>query len=57
MMVRHARDQSGGELSYLLSPALLAEYSAVLSRPKLLKLHGLPPEDIDRILKKNVLTG
>jgi hypothetical protein len=56
-MVRHARDQSGGELSYLLSPALLAEYSAVLSRPKLLKLHGLPPEDIDRILKKNVLTG
>ena len=39
-----------GRLLYLLSPALLAEYRAVLLRPKLLPLHNLSVEEIDSIL-------
>jgi uncharacterized protein len=39
-----------GSLPYLLSPALLAEYRAVLLRPKLLHLHGLTGNQIDTIL-------
>lgn len=40
----------GGGLVYLLSQELLNEYSTVLRRPKLLRLHGLSGEDIDRLL-------
>lgn len=40
----------GGGLVYLLSQELLNEYSTVLRRPKLLRLHGLGGEDIDRLL-------
>lgn len=35
---------------FVLSPALLAEYRAVLMQPKLAKLHGLAAEPIDTVL-------
>jgi predicted nucleic acid-binding protein len=35
---------------FVLSLALLAEYRAALMRPKLAKLHGLAPEQIDTVL-------
>lgn len=35
---------------FVLSPALLAEYRAMLMRPKLAKLHGLAAEQIDTVL-------
>ncbi len=40
----------GGGLVYLLSQELLNEYSTVLRRPNLMRLHGLSGEDIDRLL-------
>ncbi|MDE0680453.1 MAG: putative toxin-antitoxin system toxin component, PIN family [Gammaproteobacteria bacterium] len=40
----------GSGLVYLLSQKLLNEYSTVLRRPKLLRMHGLSSEDIDRLL-------
>ena len=39
-----------GTLVYLLSPALLDEYRAVLLRPKLAKLHELDEQQVDHIL-------
>jgi putative PIN family toxin of toxin-antitoxin system len=39
-----------GRLLYLLSPALLREYRQVLLRPKLMRLHGLNEDEIDRLL-------
>jgi putative PIN family toxin of toxin-antitoxin system len=39
-----------GKLIYLLSPALLDEYRAVLSRPALAKLHALSEAGIDQLL-------
>ena len=39
-----------GELPFLLSTALLAEYRAVLLRTKVRSLHGLSEEDIDSLL-------
>jgi putative PIN family toxin of toxin-antitoxin system len=39
-----------GTLVLLLSPALLDEYRLVLSRPKLVKLHGLTETQIDQLL-------
>jgi putative PIN family toxin of toxin-antitoxin system len=39
-----------GTLVFLLSPALLDEYRLVLSRPKLVKLHGLTEAQIDQLL-------
>jgi predicted nucleic acid-binding protein len=35
---------------FVVSEALLAEYHAVLARPKLRKLHGLTATDIDTLL-------
>jgi uncharacterized protein len=35
---------------FVVSQALLAEYRAVLARPKLLKLHGLSEAEIDVVL-------
>ncbi len=35
---------------FVVSQALLAEYHAVLTRPKLLRLHGLPVDDVETIL-------
>lgn len=40
----------GAAFPFVLSPALLAEYRAVLLRPKLAKLHGLVTEQIDGVL-------
>lgn len=39
-----------GTLVFLLSPALLDEYRSVLSRSKLVKLHGLTEAQIDQLL-------
>jgi putative PIN family toxin of toxin-antitoxin system len=39
-----------GSFLFLLSPALLAEYRAVLIRPRLMDLHGLTEADIDEVL-------
>lgn len=39
-----------GRLLFLLSPALLREYRQVLLRPKLVRLHGLSENEIDRLL-------
>jgi uncharacterized protein len=35
---------------YLMSPALLQEYRAVLLRPKIAKHHGLGEAEVDRVL-------
>ena len=40
-----------GQISYLLSVALLAEYRSVLLRPGIQKRHGLSEDGIDRILE------
>ena len=39
-----------GGFIYLLSDALLSEYSCVLRRPGLVRLHGLTDEELDRLL-------
>lgn len=39
-----------GELPYLMSSALLAEYSTVLRRPRIARLHGLSDDGLDRLL-------
>ena len=39
-----------GRLLFLLSPALLREYRQVLLRPKLVRLHRLGDNEIDRLL-------
>lgn len=39
-----------GGLPCLLSPALLAEYRAVLLRPKLCRAHGLDEAEVDTLL-------
>lgn len=44
----------GAALAYVLSPALLAEYRAVLMRPRLVKQHGLGAEQIDTLLTELV---
>ena len=46
-----------GTLLALLSPALLAEYQAVLMRPKLAALHGLPANEVDRLLTEVTLNA
>jgi putative PIN family toxin of toxin-antitoxin system len=43
-----------GSLIHLVSPALLAEYRAVLLRPKLARLHGLDEAQIDALLTEIV---
>ena len=39
-----------GKLLYLMSDDLLNEYSSVLRRPRLVRLHGLTDDEIDRLL-------
>lgn len=39
-----------GSLFFLLSPALLAEYRAVLLRPRIAVAHGLAESDVDALL-------
>jgi len=39
-----------GRLLFLMSDALLNEYSSVLRRPGLVRLHGLTDDEIDRLL-------
>lgn len=43
-------DMLAGALLFLLSPALLDEYRAVLLRPKLSRRHGLTEQEIDVLL-------
>lgn len=45
----------GGEIFYILSPALLSEYRAVLLRPRIAKLHGLSSDEVDVLLTE--ITG
>ena len=40
----------GGRLLYMMSPALLGEYSAVLRRPAIAERHGLTLDELDRFL-------
>ena len=44
-----------GEILYILSPALLSEYGAVLLRPRISKLHGLSSDEVDLLLTE--ITG
>ncbi len=46
-----------GTLLYLMSDALLNEYSSVLRRPGLVRLHGLTDDEIDRLLADLVANG
>lgn len=39
-----------GQLFYLMSPALLEEYRAVLLRPKIARRHGLAESEVDEVL-------
>jgi len=39
-----------GSLMFLLSPELLAEYRAVLLRPRIASIHGLSESDVDALL-------
>jgi len=41
-----------GKIIFILSPELLQEYFEVLSRPKLIKLHGLSDKEIEQILSE-----
>ena len=43
-------DMLSGQLVFVLSPVLLAEYRAVLLRPKITERHGLAEPDLDQIL-------
>lgn len=46
-----------GSFPFLLSVPLLAEYRSVLLRPPIRRLHGLEPEEIDRILTELTLAA
>lgn len=46
-----------GALTFLLSTELVAEYIAVLSRPRLKALHGLESEEIDTIMSAIAANG
>ena len=43
-----------GDFIYLMSDALLSEYSSVLRRPGLVRLHGLNDAELDRLLAELV---
>jgi len=46
-----------GRFLFLLSPALVNEYRAVLHRPKLRPLHGLSEDDIEAVLVELAANG
>ena len=54
---RVLNDMLNGELLFLLSPALLSEYRAVLLRPKIVALHGLADREIDAVLTEITLNA
>ena len=56
-VARTVNDMLSGKIVYLLSPALLDEYRAVLLRPKLCKLHGLTEREIDVLLAELVASA
>ena len=43
-------DMLSGDMIFVLSPALLAEFRAVLLRPNIAKRHGLAEPEVDQIL-------
>lgn len=51
------RQMLAGDLRYLLSVDLLAEYRAVLLRPKLARAHGLDETGIDVLLAELAANG
>ena len=46
-----------GDLLYLMSGNLLNEYSSVLRRPRLSRLHGRTDDEVDRLLTDLVANG
>ena len=46
-----------GEVWFLVSEELLAEYRTVLLRPKIARLHGLTAEEVDEILLRLATNG
>ena len=46
-----------GSLTFLLSPRLLAEYCAVLLKPRVRKCHGLSVSEVDAILTEIAANG
>lgn len=46
-----------GEITYVMSSELLDEYLTVLRRPRLVQLHGLTEEELDRLLTELVANG
>ena len=46
-----------GSFTFLLSVALLAEYRAVLLRPRIRSLHGLRERDVDLLLTELATNG
>jgi len=46
-----------GTIPFILSRALVDEYRQVLLRPKLLRLHGLTAEQIDKVLSTISVNG
>ncbi|WP_295685880.1 putative toxin-antitoxin system toxin component, PIN family [uncultured Nevskia sp.] len=51
------RGMLNGNLRFLLSTELLAEYRAVLLRPKLMRLHGLDVDEVDALLAEIAANG
>ncbi len=51
------RGMLNGNLRFLLSTALLAEYRAVLLRPKLMRMHGLNVDEVDAVLAEIAANG
>ena len=51
------RAMLSGDLRFLLSTDLLAEYREVLLRPKLAKLHGLTSEEVDVLMAEVAANG
>ncbi len=51
------RRMLGGELRYLLSTELLAEYRTVLLRPRLMRKHGLDEAELDELLTAIAANG
>ena len=47
---RILRAMLGGRIPYLMSDDLLAEYSSVLRRPKIVRLHGRTTDEVNQIL-------
>jgi len=48
---------SSGDLRFLLTVPLVAEYRAVLLRPKIAGVHGMDDDEVDQLLEEIVLNA